>query len=107
MCWWTSDGKYCADGTESEYDLALSGSTGDGVPSEVLQAFSEAAGAYVRARNAVAKAYQSELIAHDSLLAVLKTIDGSAAIAIDPVGDYYLYRIEDGEVEVEQIHFVG
>ncbi len=100
------DGKYCTDGTESEYDLTLSGSTGDGVPSEVLQAFSEASGAYVRARNAVAEAYQLERIAHDRLRAVLEAIDGSAAVAIDPAGDYYLYRIELGKVEVEQIHFV-
>ena len=105
MCWWDSDGKRSPDLTHREYDLVLRGSTGDEVQPEAIQAFSGAVGAYTRARNAVAAAYQSELEAEKSLREVLATIDGGAVIATDPAGEYWLYRIDGENVEFEQIQF--
>jgi hypothetical protein len=105
MCGWTENGRCNSDGTESEYDLLPAGPNREKTSPEIVQAFSDASGAYARAEKALIAAQESRQHAHDELRSVLVGIEGGVAIAVDPTGRYFLFRLEEEQVEIEEIEF--
>jgi len=105
ICGWTENGRCNADGTKSEYDLLPAGPNREKASPEIVQAFSDASGAYARAEKALLAAEESRQRAHDELRSVLGDIEGGAAVAVDPTGRYFLFRLEEKQVEIEEIQF--
>lgn len=105
ICGWTQSGTHNADGTESEYDLLSAGHNREMASPETVQAFSDASGAYARAEQVLIQAEESKQHAHDKLRSVLEDIEGGAAVAVDPSGRYFLFRLEEEQVEIEEIQF--
>lgn len=105
ICGWTENGRCNADGTKSEYDLLLAGPNREKASPETVQAFSDASGAYARAEHVLLAAEESRQRAHDELRLVLGGIEGGAAVAVDPTGRYFLFRLEEEQVEIEEIQF--
>ena len=105
ICGWTESGMCNADGTKSEYDLSRAGPSPEKASPEITQAFSDASGAYARAERALISAQESKQHAHDKLRSVLGDIEGGVAIAVDPSGRYFLFWLEEEQVEIEEIQF--
>jgi hypothetical protein len=105
MCGWTENGRCNADGTESEYDLLKAGPNREKASLEIVQAFSDASGAHARAEQALIAAQELRQRAHDKLRLVLGDIEGGAAVAVDPTGRYFLFWLEEEQVEIEEIQF--